>query len=119
MSPDWEYVCATGLQHLWQRTASFMYVPLQPELGLLQTPASAYPLSLILGHFQGQHLPFMTPCPLYALLPLCCGSCSIDSHLPCGFCYWQIVLQTEAGLVKEPEKKETNTWFGTLRNAGI
>lgn len=36
-----EHVCATGLEHLWQQNVSVMFVPLQPELCLLQTAASA------------------------------------------------------------------------------
>ena len=75
-------------------------------------------LSRAISELQDDSRTAPTLCPFYVLLPLC-GPCSINSHLLCGFCYWQVVLQTEAGLVKEPEKKETNTWFGTLRNAGI
>lgn len=123
MSLDWECVCATGLQHLWPRTA-FIYVPLQPEFGLLQLASLCLPSQLHPGTFprstpalhdtcmEARAVPALTPRTLYV-------PCSINSHLPCGLCYWQTVLQTEAGLAKEPEKKEINTRFGTLGNAGI
>lgn len=118
MSPGWEYISATGLEHLWQRTASSIDVPLQPELGLLQTPASVYPPRPHPGMFPRSTpaLPdtcmengTMLPAPL--ALSMCCFPCAVDpaapanDNLPRGFYYCQIVLQTEASLVKETEKK--------------
>lgn len=104
----------TSAARAWPFADASLCLPSQPHPGTFprSTPA------LHDTFMEARAVPAPTLCPFYVLLPLC-GPCSINSHLLCGFCYWQVVLQTEAGLVKEPEKKETNTWFGTLRNAGI
>lgn len=105
------------------RTASFMYVPLQPELGLLQTPASAYPLRPHPGTFprstpalhdtfmEARAMPAPTLCPFCCCF-LCCGPAALTITSLCRFCYWQVVLQTEAGLVKSPERKKWTCGLG-------
>lgn len=130
MLPDatWAPAGNTGLEHPWQRNCLFqtyIYIHLQTPLcrqgfGFYRQQLCLRLPSHYLECFQEKYLPFkiVTWRAGQSQLPLsflCTASPVLwmlqpaNGHTPCGFDYWQIVLQIEANLVKRVVKKENNT----------
>lgn len=103
MSVAWE--------HLWQRNR--LSFPYQYSQGVAVTNTGLHLPGNVPECFPSKHLPLWDICMEdravgRALKHLLMSTQRVDSP-------WQMVLPTEASLVQEVEKEETNSWFGTSR----